>query len=109
MGIRPVTRRCERWRIVWCGHFCVARYGGEEFAVICRGSTLDDGRRLAGRLLRAVRELTIRHEELTICVSVSIGLAEARFGEDAVQWMYRADQALYAAKQLGRNRVESGA
>ena len=40
-------------------------------------------------------------------VTVSVGLAQARDGEDLSALMHRADQALYAAKQRGRNRVVS--
>lgn len=84
---------------------CVARYGGEEFAIICQEMTLDEAERKAERLLRAVRELSIPNQGTPIRITISIGLAESRPGENAAAWIERADQALYKAKQNGRNRV----
>lgn len=84
----------------------VARYGGEEFAVICHEMTQGEAERIADRLLRAVRDLTISYGEVQIDVTVSIGLAAAQGGEGAPEWLDRVDRALYRAKQQGRNRQD---
>ena len=83
----------------------VARYGGEEFAVVVQGIGLDAARGLSERLLVAVRQTVVEHEDLELSVTVSIGLAQYLTGESPANWIERADQALYRAKQKGRNQV----
>ncbi|MDB4975064.1 MAG: diguanylate cyclase protein [Myxococcaceae bacterium] len=82
----------------------VARYGGEEFVVVVR----DMEYKLAGQLAERARERLAStrmpaHPELHL--SVSIGVAELRTGDDASTWLMRADAALLRAKQQGKNRV----
>ncbi|HEX4849019.1 MAG TPA: diguanylate cyclase [Novosphingobium sp.] len=80
----------------------VARIGGEEFAILGRADELPEA--LALGLLADVRAAPMPHGKP---VTVSIGLAEAAV-DDELGWreLYRrADSALYAAKQGGRNRV----
>ena len=86
------------------GAMIVARYGGEEFAVIMEGPL-----RIAASKLNEVRKFIgdQRHEVAggMLDVTVSVGLSEPR--EDVVigPVVRRADEALYAAKNIGRNRV----
>ncbi|WP_334131473.1 GGDEF domain-containing protein [Silanimonas lenta] len=79
------------------------RYGGEEFVLLMPG-TDELGLELAMSHLRSrLREgLRAGGREVT----VSIGGAVLRPGEDRDHWFGRADEALYRAKELGRNRVE---
>lgn len=77
------------------------RYGGEEFAVLLPGI---DGRRavlVAERIRRDFHTADWPHRLIT----VSIGVAQGRPGESPEALVARADQALYAAKQAGRDRV----
>jgi diguanylate cyclase len=83
----------------------VARYGGEEFAVILPETEAKDGRALAERALRAVRALEIEAGDVTLQVTVSIGVAAIRRFDTAADWIESADRALYAAKEAGRNQV----
>lgn len=83
----------------------VARYGGEEFAVIVQSTLLEDAKAMGDRLLSVMRQNGIHHEELDIRVTLSIGLALYVPGEPAGNWIERADQALYQAKQNGRNQM----
>ncbi|HEY7064316.1 MAG TPA: GGDEF domain-containing protein [Chloroflexota bacterium] len=83
----------------------VARYGGEEFAVILPETDSKNGRMLAERALHAVRELQIDAGAVTLEVTVSIGIAALRPMDTAADWLERADHALYAAKEAGRNQV----
>ncbi|MEN0062685.1 MAG: GGDEF domain-containing protein [Myxococcota bacterium] len=84
----------------------VARYGGEEFVVILTGCTEADAMRVARRLRYAVE----RHEwepylGQGLSVTASFGVAAMKKDETLADWLKRADQAMYAAKQAGRNRV----
>jgi diguanylate cyclase len=83
----------------------VARYGGEEFAVVIQGVGLEAARVLGDRLLANVRQTLFEHEDLQLSVTVSIGLAEYLKGDAPSNWIERADQALYRAKQGGRNQL----
>jgi len=85
----------------------VTRLGGDEFAVILPGTDEQVGERLAGRLIDAVRALEVPSHAATVAVTVSVGLAAALPGEQAEQWLARADSALYEAKAAGRDCVRT--
>ena len=81
--------------------FC--RLGGEEFMVLCPGSNAEQARMLALELWQGVRKVPI---EGVGRVTASFGVAGWRPGEGADALLLRADAAVYAAKQAGRDRVE---
>jgi diguanylate cyclase (GGDEF)-like protein len=83
------------------------RVGGEEFAVLCPGTELAGGAELAERLRRAVAAMAVVVGGQTVRVTASFGVAECRQTLDTAPsaCLSRADQALYAAKRSGRNRV----
>jgi diguanylate cyclase len=83
----------------------VARYGGEEFSVLLQGTDLSESQELARRLLERVRTLKISHNDQDLTITVSAGVALFQVGESVEQWLKRADKALYAAKQQGRDRL----
>ena len=83
----------------------VARHGGEEFAAMIVGRTLDDVASRAERLRRMCAAKRISHHGTSIHVTVSIGIAASQGDKDLPQVMRSADDALYAAKHRGRNRV----
>jgi two-component system cell cycle response regulator len=85
----------------------VGRYGGEEFIVILPDTTEDDAAQFAERVRRRVSEHVYRDEATEVRMTVSSGVAS--FPEAAVEGeemlLKRADEALYRAKESGRNRV----
>lgn len=83
----------------------VARYGGEEFCVLLPGANLEVCQRLGDRLLEAVRGESFRYQEISIPVTVSVGVAELMPGETFPTWIERVDRALYRAKASGRNQM----
>ncbi|MBN2384877.1 GGDEF domain-containing protein [bacterium] len=84
----------------------VARYGGEEFAVILINTELDGSIQMAERIRQTVAQDTLTIEALELQVTVSLGVATFPDNcSDKQQLIDLADQALYKAKETGRNRV----
>ena len=88
----------------------VYRYGGEEFLVLLPNATLDAAVGAVERIRLALTTRAIPHPDSSVASTVSLsgGVAwTAPGGTEPMQdWIRRADEALYAAKAAGRNRVE---
>lgn len=90
------------------GRDLAARYGGEEFAVILPQTKLGDAFRVADQLRIAIAAHNLRKRDESRDlghVTLSMGVAQYRHGEDVEKFVERADAALYWAKNNGRNRV----
>ncbi len=88
-----------------------ARLGGEEFALLLVDAPDDAALRVGRRVQDALRAAALAHpaSPLGAAVTASIGVSAGAPGEESPeQWFARADAALYAAKQAGRDRVELG-
>ncbi len=84
----------------------VPRYGGEEFAVVLVNCGRDMGRKVAEKLRRTVEARSAEPPfDAYGGFTVSIGLAELKEDMSAEEFIAAADQALYRAKDGGRNRV----
>jgi diguanylate cyclase len=83
----------------------VARYGGEEFAIIHPGTGMADACKSAVRACEAIENHQFVHEGKSFRVTVSLGVAEVRSNESAIETLKRADSAMYASKSDGRNCV----
>lgn len=79
----------------------VARYGGEEFVIIMPQTNLESATAFCERL----RAMVERNAIVDIKVTVSGGVATAHDGDDVQSLLNRADEALYHAKESGRNRI----
>ncbi|MCG6117551.1 MAG: GGDEF domain-containing protein [Aquimonas sp.] len=85
---------------------CVARIGGEEFAVLLLDCSLASAQALAERILQSTRDYrSALVDAQGLRLSLSAGLASRREGESPEQLYRRADQALYRAKESGRDRL----
>jgi len=92
------------------GNDLVARYGGEEFAVLLPDTSLAGALSVAENIRAALNGARLRRKcngQLLGVVTISIGAAQYRRGEQAERFVNRADAALYWAKAGGRNRVIS--
>jgi diguanylate cyclase (GGDEF)-like protein len=85
--------------------FC-GRYGGEEFLIVLTQTDRKGAFNAVERVRANIADLQLQDSNASFKVTVSIGLAEYRKGEGAQETIARADQAMYCAKEGGRNRVE---
>jgi diguanylate cyclase (GGDEF)-like protein/PAS domain S-box-containing protein len=84
----------------------IGRYGGEEFLILLPENDLSAARLVGERLRRAVADLSIANKLGEICITISVGVATAHpETKDLTALIEHADQAMYFAKQSGRNRV----
>jgi diguanylate cyclase (GGDEF)-like protein len=83
----------------------VARHGGEEFAAFAIGVSADQAMKFADTLRRACAATPISGNGFSTRLTISIGLTVSESATDLSQIMRAADQALYAAKNGGRDRV----
>lgn len=81
----------------------LGRYGGEEFLVVLQDTSLELAQQVAERVRLRIGEDTFNVIEGGLRVTISQGIAVARDGDSVEKLMARADTALYAAKQAGRN------
>ncbi len=89
----------------------VVRYGGEEFLIVARELTLKQGREFGERVRACVHVKPVvlpDGTQLSITISVGVANLRLRLDKEPAAIIARADAALYRAKQLGRNRVETG-
>lgn len=86
----------------------IARYGGEEFSAMLPETTLESAALVAERLRAGIAEapLALAKGGQSVSVTLSVGVALARPDEPVEEMIRRADEALYRAKENGRNRVE---
>ena len=83
----------------------LARYGGEEFIIILPNTMQADAIKVIERVQRKLTKQFFMHSDQHIVITFSAGVAERIEGESPEQIIPRADAALYAAKNSGRNRV----
>ncbi len=84
----------------------LCRYGGEEFLILATETYIENAKLLAERMRGLIEKETILiGDHMKISITVSIGVAQYDPAESYEYMIFRADQALYQAKQNGRNRV----
>ncbi|MCH4813506.1 GGDEF domain-containing protein [Halomonas neptunia] len=86
----------------------LGRIGGEEFCLLMPATHTHDALQVAERLRREIESIALKGLELNATPTVSIGVTTSNGGSFTFDELYSfADKALYQAKELGRNRVES--
>ena len=86
----------------------IARFGGEEFVLLMPATTPAVGAKLLETLRAAIEACPFHFKGERVTITLSMGLASFRPGEHSDLVLKRADQALYRAKNGGRNRIELG-
>lgn len=85
----------------------VARYGGEEFVVFLPGIGAEQARLVADRLRESIASVVVYSDDnQAVKFTVSIGVSTSEISDNVDMLIRTADEALYKAKQNGRNRVE---
>ena len=86
----------------------IARFGGEEFVLLLPSTVPAAGMKLLEQLRASIEACPFHFKGEPVTVTISMGLTAFRSGESSDLVLKRADQALYRAKNAGRNRVELG-
>lgn len=90
------------------GNDFIARFGGEEFVLLLPATPPAVGAKLLENLRASIEACPFHFKGERVTITISMGLAAFRPGEHSDLVLKRADQALYRAKNAGRNRVELG-
>jgi diguanylate cyclase (GGDEF)-like protein/PAS domain S-box-containing protein len=102
--LRAISQRCQR---ALRSNDLLGRYGGEEFVIVFPETTLEEAGAVAERLRATIADAPVEVGGHALGVTVSIGLAAHAPGLDMDKLLRGADDALYRAKQGGRNLVRS--
>jgi diguanylate cyclase (GGDEF)-like protein len=83
----------------------IGRYGGEEFLIVLPNSQIQAAAEQASRLCQQIRKTRIDANTHVLSVTISVGVAQFRVGQENWEgFLHRADEALYQAKNAGRDR-----
>lgn len=99
--VASVLKKCARHGDV------VVRYGGEEFLMVLPGAGLDDAEQLAEKVRHQIKDSAFHDGDQHIHLSASLGVSSFPHSgaDDEMTLLEQADQALYSAKQNGRDQV----
>ena len=81
------------------------RYGGDEYALILQDTDLSTGREMAERIRRVIEQNPLQIEDLTIQLTVSLGIVEFCNETSSSEMVKKVDAKLYQSKNEGRNKV----
>ncbi|TBN50294.1 GGDEF domain-containing protein [Pseudomonas sp. BGI-2] len=86
----------------------IARFGGEEFVLLMPATPLAAGAKLLESLRASIEACPFHFKGERVTITISMGVTAFKAGEHSDLVLKRADQALYRAKNAGRNRLEAG-
>ena len=105
VGDQVLCRFAEQLTLNMRKEDLICRWGGEEFVILLSASTTD-------KVFNHMEDLRKKIEDMDFdpveSVTFSTGMSTYREGEDFKEWFKRADQAMYEAKETGRNRIVIG-
>lgn len=96
LSIRAITRATD----------LTFRYGGEEFVVLLNKTDRDGAKVIAERIRQFVEQVRVETGKEQLKTTISIGCSTLQANESSRELFQRADEALYDAKNSGRNRIE---
>lgn len=85
------------------------RYGGEEFVILLSDTDLEGAKLLAERIREKIANHTLAYGMEVIKLTASLGVSSLRGNDTVDSFVQRADDAMYQAKEMGRNRVQAAA
>ncbi len=88
------------------GSDVVYRYGGEEFIILLSDTTIDGAKILAERIRKSIEKHSIAYGMKIIKLTASLGISTLRGNDTSDSLTKRADEAMYRAKNNGRNQVQ---
>ncbi len=91
-------------QIIRASDFC-GRIGGEEFMIGCHNNNIGDAHYLAERLRKSIAECVILFDEFKFSTTVSLGIAEVGEDDTLEIVIKKSDEAMYASKTDGKNKV----
>jgi len=108
-GDEVIVSFASKCRSVMREYDKMGRFGGEEFVMILPETGMPDAMLVAERIRKVTSAMVVRPKpgSATIPVTVSIGATTVADGDNAESVLARADEAMYEAKEAGRNRVVS--
>ena len=109
MGDELIKKAASMFKEIVGTNGCVARYGGEEFGVILPNTSEEEGKQMAEKICREMRNTKVEHKTSTTLpiATISIGgtSSSAHDFNSPNDWIEQADKALYASKMSGKNKV----
>lgn len=88
------------------GSDVVFRYGGEEFVILLSDTNLDGAQIIAERIRKSVEHHTIAYGMEILKLTASLGISSLRGNDTCDSFVKRADDAMYLAKENGRNQIQ---
>ena len=105
VGDRVLTEVAARIKSALREFDLVGRYGGEEFVVLLENTSLHTAHQIAERIRQHIGSQPVHAASQQIEITISQGLAMCARGDDSPSLLKRADQAMYAAKNAGRDCI----
>ncbi len=105
VGDKVLVKLAERLKANTRGNDIASRYGGEEFIVILSKYSYEQALQRADKIRNDIANASVKTNQDTISVTASIGFAQYDYNSDISTWLQRADEALYEAKNSGKNKV----
>jgi diguanylate cyclase (GGDEF) domain len=105
-GDKVLVKAAAAFREVMREYELLCRYGGEEFAAFIENTAPKDGQIVAERIRNKVAEISFADQpEFKFTISIGIATGVPRHNDTITEFINKADESLYEAKENGRNRV----